>query len=329
MTTRRAFLVALGAGALAAPFPALAQQAPRRIGFLGARSRSTSSNPDVYVDAFVLGMRELGYVEGRNLVIEWRFADGKDERLPALAAELVRANVELIVTHTTPGTQAAQRVTRTIPIVMANANDPIGSGFAASLARPGGNITGLSNVSVDLSPKYLELLRIMVPALSRVAVLVNPDNSTHQPILKGIQTVAQRIGVKIMPVAAHAPEEIERGFARMSRDRADAVIISSDSIFLTQARQIAGLAAKARLPTMFWSVLQVEAGGLMSYGQNYAELYHRAATYVDKILKGARPGDLPIEQPTIFELAINRKTAKALRLAIPKELLLRADRVIE
>jgi putative ABC transport system substrate-binding protein len=328
---RRRLLIALGAGALAAPLRAFAQQQDkvRRIGFLAARTRSTSSNPDVYYDAFVQGMRELGYVEGKNLLIEWRFADGKIERLPGLASELVRAKVEVIATHGTTGTQAAQRATRTIPIVFGSANDPVASGFAASLARPGGNITGLSLISVDVSQKHLELLKTLVPRMSRVAVLVNPGNSSLPAVLKSIQAAAQQFGVKVLPADARTPEEIEHGFAAMRRERADAVIILNDTFFIGQRRQITELAARNRLPSMFPFREDVEAGGLMSYGQNLADHYRRAATYVDKILKGAKPSDLPIEQPTKIHLAINRKTAKALGLKIPQELLLRADEVIE
>jgi putative ABC transport system substrate-binding protein len=331
MTTRRDCLTALGAAALSMPLASLAQQQEkiRRIGFLGVRSRSTPSNPDVYYDAFIEGMRELGYIEGKNLTIEWRFADGKFERLPGLAGELVRMKLEAIVTHTTPSTEALQRATSAIPIVMTSIADPVASGFAASLARPGGNITGLSIITIDLSPKYLELLKIMMPALSRAAVLVNPGNSTHPATLKSIQAAAQQRGVKVLPVEARTAEEIERGFAAMRRERVDAVIIPGDGFFIGQRRQITELAVRNRLPSMCAFREFVEAGGLMSYGQNITDFYRRAATYVDKILKGAKPGELPIEQPLKIHLAINRKTANALGLTIPQELLLRADEVIE
>jgi putative ABC transport system substrate-binding protein len=331
MNQRRKLLAALGLCALAAPLSAFAQQPGkvRRIGFLAARLRSTASSPDVYYDAFVQGMRELGYVEGKNLVIEWRYAEQKYERLPALAAELVRLNVEVIVTHGSPATQAAQRASASIPIVTAAVIDPVGSGFAASLARPGGNITGLSLITIDASPKQMELLKLMLPALSRVAVLVDSGNSGHPGILKSLQAAARQVGAKVLPVDARSPEEIERGFAAVKRDRADAVIILVDSFFVGQRRQVAEHAARNRLPSMFSFREDVAAGGLMSYGQNLADYYRQAAAYVDKILKGARPGELPIEQPVRFHLAVNRKTAKALGLAIPQELLLRADEVIE
>jgi putative ABC transport system substrate-binding protein len=301
----------------------------RRIGFLAPLSRSTPSHPDIYYDAFMQGMRELGYVEGRNLVIEWRFADGRFERLSGLAAELVRMNVDVIVTHSTPAIQALRRATSTVPIVFAVVFDPVGSGFAASLARPGGNITGLSVIDVDPSPKRLELLKTMLPALSRVAVLVNPGSSVHPAIVKSVQAAGQHAGMKVLPVDARTPEEIERGFATMSQERAEGVIIADDAFFRGRRQQIADLAAKNRMPAITPWREYVSAGGLMSYGQNIADSFRRAATYVDKILKGAKPGELPIEQPTRIHLAINRKTAKALGLTIPQELLLRADEVIE
>lgn len=316
---------------LAASFGVLAQQQPRiwRIGFLAVRSRSTPSNPDVYYDAFMEGMRELGYVEGKNLVIEWRYADGKYERLPGLAVELVRLKVEVIVTQSVPATDALLRATSTIPIVNTSFADPVGAGFAASLARPGGNVTGLALMNIDVSPKQVELLKTMVPTLSRVVVLMNPGTRPHAAFLESVQAAAQQLGVSVVPVHASTPKEIERAFTAIQRERADAVIIPPDSFFISRHRQMAELAERNRLPSMFYYQEAVEAGGLMSYGANNAELYRRAATYVDKILKDAKPGDLPIEQPTTIYLAINRKTAIALGLTIPQELLLRADRVIE
>ena len=329
MTTRRKLLVVLGA-ALAAPLASFAQQPGKiwRIGFLAPRSRPTSAEPDVY-SAFPQGMRQLGYIEGKNFVIEWRFADGKFERLPGLAAELVQMKVDVIVAAGTVATQVAQRATTTIPIVIAASLDPVGSGFVKSLTRPGGNITGLSLATSDFSPKHLELLMTVAPKLSRVAVLVNPDNSAHPALLKSVQAAAQKLGVQVLPVSARTPEDIERGFSMMKRERAEAVIVATDAFFFLQRRQIAELALRLRLASMATNRQHAEAGDLMSYGQNVADFYRRAATFVDKILKGAKPGELPIEQPTIFELVINRKTAKALGLTIPQELLLRADRVIE
>ena len=329
MNRREALLVLLALGTM--PRASFAQPPGKvwRIGFLAPLSRSTPSRPDVYYDAFVQGIRELGYVEGKNLAIEWRFADGKFERLPGLAAELVRVNVDVIVTHSTPATQALQRATSTIPIVFAVAVDPVGSGFAASLARPAGNITGLSVIDVDLGPKRLELLKTMLPALSRVAVLVNPGSSVRAAIVRSVQAAGQHAGIKVLPVDARTPEEIERGFVIMAQERAEGVIIADDAFSRGQRRQIADLAVKNRMPAITPWREYVAAGGLMSYRQNIADSFRRAATYVDKILKGAKPGELPIEQPTRIHLAINRKTANLLGMKISPELLLRADEVIE
>ena len=330
MNNRRKLLIALGAAALASPLTPNAQPQTKvwRIGFLYLLSRQSAVDTGRYI-TFLEGMRELGHVEGKNLVIEWRFADGKSERLPGLARELVNLKVDVIVTAGTAATSAAQKVTTTVPIVMANASDPVGSGFVKSLARPGGNITGLSSISSDLSPKHLEMLRSMVPKLSRVAVMLNPGNSSHTAALKSVQAAAQRAGIKIVPVEARTPQEIENAFSVMARENAGAVIVASDSFFIQQRRQIAELSAKYRLPSISARREYVEAGYLMSYGQNSADNFRRAATYVDKIFKGAKPGDLPVEQPTKFELFINGKTAKALGLTIPQALLISADKVIE
>jgi len=303
-----------------------AQRPPKvwHIGYLLPRPRSD------YDRAFLQGMGELGYVEGKNLVIEWRFADGEYERLPTLAAELVRLKVDVIVAPTSPAIRAAQKATTTIPIVFPSTGDPVGSGFVASLARPGGNITGLSNANLDISPKLLEFLLTVAPRLSRVALLGNPDSSSHSAILKSVQAAAlQQGGVRVFSVEVRTREEIERGFVLMTQQRADGVIIAPDALFTGQVRQIASLAAKHRLPSITQLRLHVEAGGLMSYGQHFRESYRRAATYVDKILKGAKPADLPVEEPTKFELVINRTTAQALGLTIPPSLLQRADQIID
>jgi putative ABC transport system substrate-binding protein len=330
MNTRRKLIIALGAGALTAPFGSFAQQQGKiwRVGFLALRS-PTASIPVASYGAFLQGMRELGYVEGKNLIIERRLAEGKVERLPDLAAELVQLKVDVIVTAGAQPTSAAHKATTTIPIVMGNSIDPVGSGFIVSLARPGGNITGLSNLIGDLSPKHFEMLRSMVPKLSRVAILMNPTNSGHAMILKTVQTAAQKSGVKILPVQARSPQEIESAFSTMTKHNAEAVIVANDAFLNQQRRQIAELAAKNRLASVAAVREYVEAGGLMSYGPNFVESYRRAATYVDKIFKGAKPGDLPVEQPTKFELVINHKTAKALGLTIPQSLLISADKVIE
>ena len=327
MTTRRALLVAVAV----APIAAFAQAPGRthRIGVLSARSRPTRSNPDALFDAFTRGLLEHGYIEGKNLHIEWRFADGDLERLPAFAAELVKADVALIVTHTTPGTQALQRVTSTIPIVMTSISDPLGSGFVKSLARPGGNITGLSILSVDVSVKHVELLQTLFPAIKRVGVFVNPATTFHPAVLKNVETAARSRGLAVVPVRVANLEEIERGLQKAAQERVDAIIFAADSLFVLRRRQIGEAALKHRVPAIFLNRENVAAGGLISYGPNIAESYHRAATYVDKILKGAKPADLPIEQPSTFHLAVNTRTAKALGISVPRELLLRADEVIE
>jgi putative ABC transport system substrate-binding protein len=331
MNNRRQLIIAIGVSSLASPLVSFAQQPARiaRIGFLGVRSRSTPSNPDAFYEAFLQGMRELGYVEGKNLVIEWRFADGDYNRLAGLATELVQLNVEVIVTHATAGTRAAQQATGRIPIVTAAVVDMIGSGFSQSLAHPEGNITGFSQIVVDVSPKHIELMKTMIPKLRRIAILVNPGNSSHSSILKSTQAAATQLGATMLPISARSPEEIERGFVETTRARADAILIAADGFFIGQRQQIVALTTKHRLPSMFAYREDVVAGGLMSYGQNVAEFYRRAATYVDRILHGAKPGDLPIEQPTRINLAINRKTARALGLTIPQEMLLRADEMIE
>ncbi len=330
MNNRRKLIVALGAGALVAPFASFAQQQDKvwRVGILGSRRRPVSSDPD-FIGRLTQGMRDLGYVEGKNLTVELRFGDGKYERLLGLAAELVRLNVDAIVTQGTPATSAAQKATTTVPIVHGSISDPVGSGFARSLARPGGNITGLSNLAGDFGPKHFEMLRAMVPRLSRVAVLMNPANPGHAMILKTVQAAAQKSGIKIMPVRVRAAQDIENAFSTMARENVKAVIVARDAIVSQQLRQIAELSAKNHLASIGANREYPAAGGLMSYGANDLDQWRRAATYVDKIFKGAKPGDLPVEQPTIFELVINGKTAKALGLKIPQSLLISADKVIE
>ena len=328
MATRRKLLVALGA-ALAVPLASFAQQKPAkvaRIGFLGAASPSGLPS---WAEGFRAGLRDLGYVEGKNIVIEYRWAEGKYERLPGLAAELVQLKVDVIVATTPPDVLAARQATTTIPFVMVSVGDPVGMGLIASLARPGGNITGLSTINVDLSGKWLELLRVALPKLSRVAVLVHPGHPVHPDMLKNIQAAAKTTGVNVSPVQASTAGQIEAAFGAMKQERAGALIVLPDPFFLTQARQIAELALKNHLPTMSGTGDSVEAGGLMSYGQNILERFRRAATYVDKILKGVKPGDLPVEQPTKFELLVNMKTAKALGIKFPDSILVQATRVIE
>jgi len=281
------------------------------------------------VEAFRAGLRDLGYVEGKNIVIEYRWTEGNYARLPDLAAELVRSKVDVLVTNGTPGARAAQQATTTIPIVMANVGDPVGFGFVKSLARPEGNMTGFSNQSSEFVGKQLELLLEVAQTSTRVAVLGNPGNSSHVTALKNIQAAARRTGTMILPLDARTPQEIEAAFSKMVRQKSGAVIILPEVLFIEHKRKIAELLMKTRLLSIMTFREQVEAGGLMSYGSDFSSLYIRAATYVDKILKGAKPGDLPVEQPTKFELTINRKTAKALGVTIPRSLLIAADKVIE
>lgn len=329
MNSRRKLIVALGAGALTFAFPSFAQQAGRvwRVGFLAFPTRPSSLDSHVF-GAFPRGMRELGYVEGRNLLIEWRFADGRVERLPELAAELVRLKVDVIVVSAS-ATRAAQDATTTIPIVFAAVSDPVGSGLIKSLARPGGNITGRTNITNDLSPKRLELLLAVVPKLSRVAVLMNSASAADTSTAESVQTAGQKRGVTVVPASAGTPQEIEAAFSAMTRKKVGALIVSLNPFFFQQRNQIAELAAKHRLPAIAGDRDLAEAGCLMSYGASLADEFHRLATYVDKIFKGAKPGDLPVEQPTTFELIINAKTAKTLGLTITSELLLQADKVIQ
>ena len=327
MNRRDTVLALVALGAVAGPLASFAQQPGKvwRVGFLSLTSASLSSKN---TDAFLRGMRELGYVEGKNLVIEWRSADGKFERLPGLAAELVQLKVDVIVAVPSSAIAAAQKATTTIPIVMATAADPVSGGLVKSLARPGGNITGLSSMGGETGAKLVELLLSVLPKLSRVAVLDNASTS-YRPTSKSVQAGAQNAGLKTLVAEASAPQEIENAFSMMAREKAEAVIVSTAAFSILQQRQIAELALKYRLPSMFGNRAFVEAGGLMSYGTKTADLYLRAATYVDKILKGAKPGDLPVEQPVTLELVVNLKTAKALGITIPKTILLRADEVIE
>ena len=330
MMKRRELLVALGASVLTAPLFSVAQPQDKvwRVGFLSQRARPDSLDSDV-IGAFHQGMRELGYIEGKNLVIEWRFAERRIDLLPVLAAELVRLQVDVIVINGLAAGIAARKATATIPIVFPNTGDPVAAGFVKSLARPGGNMTGLSNISGDIVPKHLEMLLSMVPRLTRVAVLLNPSNKSNIQNLERVQSAATRTSVKILPVEARTAPEIDKAFSAMARDKAGAVIVLNDTFFVEQRRQIAELAAKNRLASISGVREYAEAGGLMSYGSNVADNFRRMATYVDKIFKGAKPGDLSVEQPTLFEHVINGKTAKALGLKIPQSLLISADKVIE
>lgn len=322
---KREFVIAVFS---AGPILSSAQQQGKvwHIGYLSSVTAASSSRN---TDAFLQGMRDLGYVEGKNLVIEWRFADGKLERLPALAADLVRLKVHLIVAVASPSIGAAQKATKTIPIVMATTGDPVGSGFVKSLSHPGGNITGLSNLNGDLGPKLFDLLRSVIPELHRVAVLVSPTSTTYREISEGVQASAQTAGVKASIFQVSSSQEVDDAFSSMARENVDAVIVGASSFVTQQRNQIGELVNRYRIPSMFGNAANVEAGGLMSYGYRVTDNYQRAATYVDRLLKGARPGDLPVEQPTKLELVVNVNAAKALGVIIPQPILLRADKVIQ
>jgi len=329
MMNRRAFLRALSAGLLTAPLAAEAQQAGKvpRIGFLGVTS--ASDRPPL-LDAFRQGLRELGWVEGQNIVIDYRYAQGRVDRLPDLAAELVRLKVDLIVSVGTQGVTAARNSTETIPIVLIAVRDPVGTGLIASLARPGGNVTGVSGYAgLEIVAKQLELLKETVPKIRRVAILSNPANAYHQLAIREVNVAARSLGVQLQLLEARGPNEFDGAFAAMAKERVGALLVLSDSMFNSHRTRLADLAARSRLPAAYGVRESVEAGGLMSYGPSFLDLYRRSAAYVDKILKGAKPADLPVDQPNEFELVINLKTAKALGLTLPPSLLRRADQIIE
>jgi len=324
---RRTFLLASTA-LLVAPFTCNAQPRGKmyRIGYI---LTATADEQEHLGKALDEGLRELGYAEGRNLVFERRFAGGKQERLPALAAELVRLNVDVIVTGSNPVITAVKQATATIPVVMAVSRDPVGSGFIASLARPGGNITGLTNdPAPEILGKNLELFKEAVPKASRVALLWNPVPPGAETYKKAAESAARKLGVTLQGVEVRGRDELEGAFAAMVRERADGLMVLPDPVTFTARSQVVLLAAKHRLPAVYWQREFVDLGGLMSYGSNLAHQFRRAAVYVDKILKGAKPGDLPVEQAAKFELVINQKTAKALGLTIGQSLLNRADEII-
>jgi putative tryptophan/tyrosine transport system substrate-binding protein len=327
---RRTFLAGTGAVLLAAPLAAEAQQAAKvaRIGYLAA---NLGANREL-LEAVRQGLRDLGYVEGRNLVIEYRSAEGQPERLPSLAAELVALKVDVIVTSGTPQALAAKQATRTVPIVFAGVSDPVRSGLVTSLAQPGGNATGSSLLAPELVGKSLEQLKQAVPGVSRVAVLWQPGalgERTDKEMVKGADVAARTLGVRPQFVEARGPANFDRAFSDMTKAHAGGLVVLSTPMFASERRRLVALAAKNRLPAVYPLREYVDAGGLMAYGPNAVDMYRRAATYVDKILKGAKPADLPVEQPTKFELVINLKTAKALGLTIPQSVLARADEVIQ
>ena len=325
MTTRRELLLATGA-LLAAPL-AGAQPAARlyRIGFVYTASPNPASN------AFRQGLRDLGYVEGKNVIVETKFAEGRPERLPQLIAELIELKVDVLVVASTRAALAAKKATTTVPIVFAYLADPVSTGIVASLARPGGNITGTTGGvgGSGLSGKRMEVLREAVPAVSHVAVLWNSANPAHAPYVRDIEAAARTLKVKLEVLDAGSAANLDRAFATISASGAQGIFVMGDPFFITNRAKLVQSAAEKRLPAMYFSKLFVDAGGLMYYGASQEDSYRRVAAYVDKILKGAKPADLPVEQPTRFELVINLKTAKALGLTIPQSLLFRADQVIE
>jgi len=325
---RLCFLAALVLGLVGLPVFSTAQTPPKvpRVGFL--HPLSPTDDPHL-PEAFRQGLRELGYVEGQNIAIEYRFAEARPDRLPALAAELVRLKVDVIVTAAPAAPEAAKQATNTVPIVFAVVGDPVAVGLVASVARPGGNITGLSSIASEVVGKQLELLKEVAPKVSRVAVLQNPSNDSHLPTLRQAERAARALGVQLHILQARSPAEIDTAFAAMRTQRVGGVLVLRDALFNAQRTQIVALAAKSRLPAVYGLREHAEAGGLMAYGASTPPMYRRAATYVDKIQKGAKPADLPVEQPTRFELVVNLKTAKALGLTIPPSILIRADQVIQ
>jgi putative ABC transport system substrate-binding protein len=328
MISRRTFIATLTGGLLHAPLAAGAQPAGKlaRIGFLGNSTAALEAN---LVGPFREGFREFGYVEGRDLIIEYRWAEGQYDRFPALIAELVALKVDVIVTAGTPAALAVRRATTTIPLVMVAVGDPVGTGLVASLARPGGNLTGLVSIAPDLEGKRLELLTEVVPKLSHVAFLLNPANAFHVTSETQARAAARVLHLKVEFVAVRAESEFDRAFQAISSQRPGALVMLADRLFLHHRARIVDFAARNRLPTVYAYTELVEAGGLMSFGPSYPGMHRRAAYFVDKILKGVKPADLPMEQPSKFELMINVKTAKTLGLTIPQSVLLRADELIQ
>ena len=324
---RREFITLVSGSAVAWPFVSRAQGATKayRIGFVG--TASAGSLPE-RVEAFRAGLRDLGYQEGRNIVIEYRWAEGRYERLPALFAELVGLNVDVIVTHGTPGALAAKQVTNTIPIVVAVIADPEASGVVASLAKPGGNMTGLTYFTPELSAKRLELLKETMPGLTDVGALLNAINPANAPIVPAVRRTAESLKLKLHEFGVRGADEFEAAFAEMASKRIGALVIIDDANLIANAKTLAQIALRQRLPSSGWTDYAV-AGGLLSYGINFPEMFRRAANFVDKILKGAKPNDLPVERAAKFETIVNLKTAKALGIEVSTSLLLRADQVIE
>jgi ABC-type uncharacterized transport system substrate-binding protein len=303
-------------------------QQPKKVPRIGYLSGASSENDKPLIAAFRQGLRELGYIEGKDLVIEERYVVGQSDELHGVVAELVNLKIDVLVVYGMVAVKAAKRVTNTIPIVMANAVDPVGAGLVASLARPGGNITGLSDYHFATVTKRLELLKEAVPTASRVGVLFNPANASNPLQVKDLQRVAPSLKVSVTPVEAKTPADVDRAFDALKKDRPSALLLIGDTLLSANQKRIAEFALENRIPAGYTLRQFVEAGGLMSYGTNFADMWRRAASYVDKILKGTKPADLPVEQPTKFELVINLKTAKQIGLTIPPNVLARADKVI-
>jgi putative ABC transport system substrate-binding protein len=324
---RRAFITFVSGNILAGPLVVAAQQSAkaRRIGLLIGSSQSFVAP---YVAIFRQALRALGYVESESIAIEYRYADGHYDRLPVLAADLVRLKVDIVVTEGTPPTRAAKQATTTIPIVMTVTGDPVAAGLVTNLARPGGNLTGASFFFPEMAAKRLQLLKEVIPALSRVAIVWNPSNTVHGPVVKSVEEAAKALGIGVQHVKIQAPADVDDALLAIARGR-ESLVVLEDGLINVCSPQIAQVAAKHRLPTIFGLTTFAEAGGLMAYGPNRPELWRRAATFVDKILRGAKPGDLPVEQPVRFDLVINVSTAERLRLTIPPAVLVRADQVIE
>ena len=327
---RRREFIALVGGAIACPMGVRAQQQTGKVPRIGFLSLTSPSDRPPLLDAFRQGLRDLGWVEGQNIVIDYRYAEGRVDRLPDLAAELVRLKVDLMLSWGTQGVTAAKNATETIPIVMIAVRDPVGIGLIANLARPGGNVTGVSGYAgLEIVAKQLELLKETVPKIRRVAILSNPTNAYHQLAIREVNVQARPLGLQLQFLEARGPNEFDGAFAAMAKERVGALLVLSDAMVNSHGTRLADLAARSRLPAAYGVRESVEAGGLMSYGPSFLDLFRRSATFVDKILKGAKPADLPVEQPTKFELVINLKAAKAIGLEVPPLLIARADELIE
>ena len=326
---RREFFTVIGGASAVWPLGARAQQPERaaRIGFLGAASATAPGNVQ-RVQAFEAGLRDLGYIEGKNVVFEFRWADGDYDRLPELAAELLRLNIDVLVTYGTPGTLAAKRATATVPIVMAVSGDAVATGIVASLSRPGGNVTGSTFFNPELVAKRFELIKEALPSIVLVGLLFNPDNALDGSLLQIAIKTAQALNLEVKPLPARTPDDISAALSAMEASHMDAVTTTDDAMFVSNPQTIAQAATRSRLP-LFGSIELARAGALIGYGPNIVELYRRAAVFVDKIIKGAKPADIPVEQPTKFELVVNLRTAKALRLEIPPTLIALAEDVVE